>query len=75
MVKAKHIKLILSIFAGVHLFNCAGTNYKKMSIEDPRSLLAIQDSLILENKNNQNIMDALMTANNYKGKNYLIKGE
>ena len=75
MVKAKNIKLILLIFAGVHLFNCAGTNYKKMSIEDPRSLLAIQDSLILENKNNQNIMDALMTANNNMGKNYLIKGE
>ena len=46
-----------------------------MSIEDPRSLLAIQDSLILDNKNNQNILDALMTANNNMGKDYLINGE
>ena len=75
MVKVKHIKLIILIFAGIHLLNCSGANFKKMSIEDPRSLLAIQDSLILENKNNQNILDALMTANNNMGKNYLINGE
>ena len=75
MAKAKHFKLILLIITGIHLFNCAGTNYKKLSIEDPLSLLAIQDSLILNNKNNQNIIDALVAANNNMGKNYLIKGE
>ena len=75
MAKVKHIKLSLLLFVGIHLFSCSGANYKKMSIEDPRSLLAIQDSLILENKNNQNILDALMTANNNMGKNYLINGE
>lgn len=75
MVKTKPIKLALLIITGVYLFNCAGTNYKKMSIEDPRSLLAMQDSLMLNNKNNQNIIDALMTANNNMGENYLTKGE
>lgn len=75
MAKAKQIKPILLMIAVIHIFNCSGTNYNKMSIEDPRSLLAIQDSLILDNKNNQNIMDALMTANNNMGKNYLIEGK
>jgi tetratricopeptide (TPR) repeat protein len=75
MVKTKPIKLILLIIAGIHLFNCAGPNYKKMSIEDPRLLLAIQDSLMLDNKNNQNIIGALVTANNNMGKNYLVEGE
>ena len=75
MVKAKHIRPILLIIAVIHIFNCSGTNYNKMSIEDPRSLLAIQDSLILDNKNNENIMDALVRANNNMGKNYLIEGE
>jgi len=75
MVKAKHIRPILLIIAVIHIFSCSGTNYNKMSIEDPRSLLAIQDSLILDNKNNENIIDALVRANNNMGKNYLIEGE
>ena len=75
MVKAKQFKPILLMIAGIHLFNCSGINYKKMSIDDPGSLLAIQDSLILNNKKNQNIMDALTAANNNMGKNYLTKGE
>ena len=71
----KTIKFFLLIFVGFCLFNCAGTNYKKMSIEDPRSLLEIEDSLLFENKNNQNIIDALIVANNKMGNNYLIEGE
>ena len=31
MVKAKQFKPILLMIAGIHLFNCSGINYKKMS--------------------------------------------
>ena len=75
MVKTKTIKVFLLIIVGFYLFNCAGTNYKKMSTENPRLLLAIEDSLMFENKNDQNIIDALTNANNNIGKSYLIEGE
>ena len=71
----KTIKFFLLIFSGFYLFNCAGKNYKKMSLEDPASLLKIEDSLLVNNKNNQNIIDALIVANNGIGNDYLKEGE
>ena len=59
----------------VQFFNCAGTNYKKLSIENPAKLLAIQDSLLLVSGDNQRIRDALVNANNSVAKRYLNTGD
>ena len=58
----------------VQFFNCAGTNYKKLSIENPTKLIAIQDSLLSNSGDNQRIRDALVTANNSVAKIYLNTG-
>ena len=67
------IKNSLIIMVVVQFFNCAGTNYKKLSIENPTKLVAIQDSLLSVSGNNQRIRDALVTANNNVAKRYLNK--
>ena len=59
----------------VQFFNCAGTNYKKLSIENPTKLIAIQDSLLSNSGDNQRIRDALVTANNSIAKRYLNTGD
>ena len=40
-----------------------------MSIENPKSLLLIQDSLILAHGNDENVLSALAFANNSVAKN------
>ena len=62
--------LFLTIIV-LQLFSCAGTNYKKLSLEDPNALIAIEDSLLSVNKNNQSINDAIVIANNNVAKNHL----
>ena len=69
------IKNSLFIIIFVQFFNCAGTNYKKLSIENPTKLVAIQDSLLSVSGNNQRIRDALVTANNSVAKRYLDTGD
>ena len=49
----------------VQFFNCAGINYKKISIENPAKLVSVQDSLLLVSGDNQRVKDALVTANNF----------
>ena len=56
-------------------FNCAGGVYKKMSVEDPDTLLSIQDSLLIAMGSNQNIIDALVNAHNNVAKKYINKGD
>tara|TARA_Y100000768_G_scaffold339953_1_gene283522 strand:- start:9 stop:584 length:576 start_codon:yes stop_codon:yes gene_type:complete len=68
------IKNSLFMIIFVQFFNCAGTNYKKISIENPTKLIAIQDSLLLASGDNQRIRDALVTANNSIAKKYLNTG-
>ena len=69
------IKNSLFIIIFVQFFNCAGTNYKKLSIENPTKLVAIQDSLLSVSGDNQRIRDALVTANNSVAKRYLNTGD
>ena len=69
------IKNSLFIIIFVQFFNCAGTNYKKLSIENPTKLVAIQDSLLSLRGDNQRIRDALVTANNSVAKMYLNTGD
>ena len=69
------IKNSLFIIIVVQFFNCAGTNYKKLSIENPAKLIALQDSLLLASGDNQRIRDALVTANNSVAKKYLNTGD
>ena len=69
------IKNSLFIIIFVQFFNCAGTNYKKLSIENPTKLVAIQDSLLSVSGDNQRIRDALVTANNSVAKRYLDTGD
>ena len=68
------IKNNLFIIIVVQFFNCTGTNYKKISIENPNKLIAIQDSLLSNGGDNQRIRDALVTANNSVAKKYLNTG-
>ena len=69
------IKNSLIIIIVVQFFNCAGINYKKLSIENPAKLVAVQDSLLLVSGDNQRIRDALVTANNSVAKRYLNTGD
>ena len=69
------MKNSLIIIMVVQFFNCAGTNYKKLSIENPAKLIAAQDSLLSINGDNQRIRDALVTANNSVAKKYLNTGD
>ena len=59
-----YIRLITSILIAIFVYDCAGSPYKKMSIENPEELLSMQDSLLRAKKNDANILDALVTANN-----------
>ena len=65
----------LIIITVVQFFHCAGTNYKKLSVENPVKLIAAQDSLLLVSGDNQRIRDALVTANNSVAKRYLNTGD
>jgi len=69
------IKNSLFMIIFVQFFNCAGTNYKKISIENPTKLVAIQDSLLSVSGDNQRIRHALVTANNSIAKRYLNTGD
>ena len=69
------IKNSLFMIIIVQFFNCTGTNYKKLSIENPIKLVTIQDSLLLASGDNQRIRDALVTANNSIAKRYLNTGD
>ena len=69
------IKNSLFIIIVVQFFNCVGTNYKKLSIENPAKLVAVQDSLLLVSGDNQRIRDALVIANNSVAKRYLNMGD
>jgi len=59
-----YTRLLTSITIVLFVCDCTGGGYKKMSIENPEGLLSIQDSLLRAKKNDPNILDALVTANN-----------
>ena len=69
------IKNSLFIIIVIQFFNCVGTNYKKLSIENPAKLVAVQDSLLSVSGENQHIRDALVTANNSVAKRYINTGD
>ena len=75
MKKYIEVNLFFLTIIVLQLFSCAGTNYKKLSLEDPNALIAIEDSLLSVNKNNQSINDAIVIANNNVAKNYLNSNE
>ena len=56
-------------------YNCSGDGYKRMSIEDPKTLLSIQDSLLIIKGNNQSIVDALVNAHNNVAEKYINEGD
>ena len=57
-----YTRLITSILIAIFVYDCAGSTYKKMSIENPEELLSMQDSLLRAKKNDANVLDALATA-------------
>ena len=69
------MKNSLFIMIVTQFFSCAGTNYKKLSIENPTKLIAVQDSLLSIRGDNQRIRDALVVANNSVAKKYLNAGD
>jgi len=56
-------------------YNCAATGYKKMSIEDPETLLSIQDSLLVARASDQSIIDALVSAHINVAEKYINEGD
>ena len=68
----KHFSFALII---VLFYNCSTTGYKKMSIEDPETLLSIQDSLLIARASDQSIVDALVNAHINMAEKYIIKGD
>ena len=75
MKKYIEVNLLFLTIIVLQLFSCAGTNYKKLSLEDPIALIAIEDSLLSVNKNNQSISDAIVIANNNVAKIHLNSNE
>ena len=75
MKKYIEANFLFLIFIVLQLYSCSGTNYKKLSLEDPNALIAMEDSLLSINKNNQSINDAIVIANNNVAKNYLNENE
>ena len=71
-IKINFFFLTILVF---QLLSCVGINYKKLSLENPNALIAIEDSLLSVNKNNQSINDAIVTANNNVAKNHLNSNE
>ena len=69
------IRSIIIIAISVLLYDCAGNSYKKMSIENPEKLLSIQDSLILVQGNNEEVLVALAIANNSVAEKYMAQGD
>ena len=59
----------------VLFYNCATTGYEKMSIEDPETLLSIQDSLLIARAGDQSIIDALVNSHINVAEKYIIKGD
>ena len=75
MKKYIEVNFLFLTLIVLHLLSCAGTNYKKLSLDNPDALIAIEDSLLSFNKNNQGINDAIVIANNNVAKNYLNSNE
>ena len=57
------------------LYNCAGSSYKRMSLENPEQLLSIQDSLLQARINDESVLVALAVANNSVAKKYMDQGD
>ena len=70
-----YFRLITSILIVIFVYDCAGSAYKKMSIENPEKLLSIQDSLLRVKNNDVNILDALVSANNRVAEKHMEQGD
>ena len=70
-----YTRFITSILIAIFVYDCAGSTYKKMSIENPEELLSMQDSLLRAKKNDANILDALVTANNSVAEKHMKQGD
>ena len=56
-------------------YDCTGSGYKKMSIENPEALLSLQDSLLIVKGGDKTIIDALVNAHNNVAGKYINKGD
>ena len=74
MIKINFKQLSLVIIV-ILFYNCAGGGYKRMSIDNPETLLSIQDSLLIAKGSDQRIIDALVNANNNVAEKYINKGD
>ena len=70
-----YTRLLTSILIAIFVYNCAGSPYKKMSIENPEELLSIQDSLLRVKKNDVNIINALVSAHNRVAEKHMEQGD
>ena len=75
MGKYIEVYFFFLIITVLQSLSCTGTNYKKLSIENPAALIAIEDSLILLNENNQSVNEAIVIANNNVAISYLNNNE
>jgi len=69
------VKILGSIVIVLLVYGCSGNVYKKMSVENPEKLLSMQDSLLLSRKNDQNILEALVSSHNSVADKYMKQNE
>ena len=69
------VKILGSIVIVLLVYGCSGSVYKKMSVENPEKLLSMQDSLLLSRKNDQNILEALVSSHNSVADKYMKQNE
>jgi len=61
------MKIFFTTIIVLFLMGCAGTNYTSLATNEPKKLLAMQDSLMEKGANNQRLIQALTKAHNNVG--------
>jgi tetratricopeptide (TPR) repeat protein len=69
------VKILGSIVIVLLVYGCSGSVYKRMSVENPEKLLSMQDSLLFSRKNDQNILEALVSSHNSVADKYMKQNE
>ena len=69
------IKVLSSIIFVITLFSCSGNSFNKLSVENPKKLIQMQDSLLSNNVNNSKLLHALANAHINVAKKYLNENQ
>ncbi len=67
MKNGSKTKSLLNLFILFFIYNCAGSAYRKLSAEDPGTLLLMKDSLLQKHGNTEPLLRSLVQAHNSFG--------